>query len=319
MRIAKSLLVGTGIVVCCACCSSSNRAQSGDRRPVVGVVSAVSSKQSAQLDGDADTLAGRMLVDAASELSEVGEVDDGVLAQSEGSRLPALQHPSGVVRLSVVGFSDAVVSLPVGATEPMPVVIAAHGNYDTPEWQCEVWRDIVQNEAFVLCPRGTARGDSPSSKDIRYHYLSQQRLAQEIDAGMEQLRASYGAYVDDGSLLFTGFSQGAIMGASLMVREPERYSRAVLIEGGDRTWTHANAKKYAEHGGQRVLFACGQGDCNSKAKGAARQLQQRGVDTRVVYSKRQGHTYGGGVADEIAAAFDWLVQGDPRWKQRQGR
>ncbi|MBX3232784.1 MAG: hypothetical protein KIT84_43685 [Labilithrix sp.] len=36
----------------------------------------------------------------------------------------------------------------------MPVVVAVIGIGDTPEEQCETWRDVVGARAFVLCPRG---------------------------------------------------------------------------------------------------------------------------------------------------------------------
>src|SRR5688500_18592409 len=37
--------------------------------------------------------------------------------------------------LPVPGYGVAVVSMPLGAREPRPVVLALHGNYDRPEWQ----------------------------------------------------------------------------------------------------------------------------------------------------------------------------------------
>jgi predicted esterase len=232
-------------------------------------------------------------------------------------RPPPLDHPDPFAFLPVSGFGDAVVSLPLGTRDPRPIVLATHGNYDTPEWQCQVWRDIVANDAFVLCPRGAARGDSPSPSDIRYQYVSNQHLEKEIDAGVEALRAAYPAYVDDGPLLFTGFSQGAIMGASIMARRPGRYPRAVLIEGGQRAWYAASAKAFSEGGGQRILFACGQWDCNRQALDAGRVLEKQGVASRAVFRKGEGHSYGGGVAEEIAIAFDWVIEGDERWAHRR--
>jgi len=213
----------------------------------------------------------------------------------------------------VDGFAEAVVSLPLGTRDRKPVVLATHGNYDTPEWQCQAWRDIVESNAFVLCPRGAARSDSPSRSDIRYHYLSNQHLEREIDASVNALRAAYSDYVADGPMLYTGFSQGAIMGVSIMARRPERYSRAVLIEGGPKGWYSATVKAFSEGGGQRILFACGQWDCNQQSITAGRLLERHGVLTRVVFSKGEGHSYGGGVSDEIVRAFDWVIEGDDRW------
>src|SRR5262245_9947598 len=91
-----------------------------------------------------------------------------------------LAAPSSYETLAVDGgFGRAVVSLPLGSTGKRPVVIAAHGNYDRPEWQCEVWRGIVRNRGFVLCPRGVPRPDSPSRTDIRFTYRNQPLLWRE--------------------------------------------------------------------------------------------------------------------------------------------
>lgn len=234
-------------------------------------------------------------------------------------RPPAIESPDPFVFLEVADHGDAVVSLPLGARDKRPIVLATHGNYDTPEWQCQVWRDIVADDAFVLCPRGVARGDSPSRMDLRYEYVSNKHLEKEIDAAVDALRAQYPDHVDDGPLLFTGFSQGAIMGASIMVRRPDRYPRAVLIEGGNRAWYAANAKSFAEGGGKRILFACGQWVCNQRSATAIRGLSKQGVKAQVVFSKGQGHTYGGAVATDIASLFDWVVEDDPRWEHRRAR
>ena len=98
-----------------------------------------------------------------------------------------------------------------------------------------------------------------------------------------------------------------------MGRKPEIYPRAVLIEGGNQQWSLAGAKNFAQRGGQRILFACGQWDCNQRSTEAQRILSKAGVQAKVVFSKGQGHTYGGGVADEILDAFRWVVEGDERW------
>ncbi len=87
-----------------------------------------------------------------------------------------------------------------------------HGNYDRPEWQCVVWRGIVGDAAFIRCPRGVPRPDSPSPDDIRFTYASNQALEREIDAGIGALRARFPLFVDDERPLYTGFSLGAIMG-----------------------------------------------------------------------------------------------------------
>jgi pimeloyl-ACP methyl ester carboxylesterase len=225
---------------------------------------------------------------------------------------PPLRAEDPFAPLAVRAFRDAVVSLPRGATKPRPVVIASHGNYDRPEWQCSVWRGIVGDRAFVLCPRGVPRSDSPSPDDTRFTYDSDAALAREIDAGLDALGAGYGDYVDRGAILYTGFSLGAIFGVPYLKRDPSRTTRAVLIEGGHDAWTPDVAKRFKARGGERVLFACGLIGCVGESRSAAAHLERAGVATKIVYAKL-GHAYDGPVADEVKGAFDWVTEGDPRW------
>ncbi len=196
------------------------------------------------------------------------------------------------------GFPTAVVSVPIGATARRPVLIASHGNYDRPEWQCQVWRDIVGDGVFVLCPRGVARPDSPSASDVRFTYESNARLEQEIDAGLAALRARFPEHVDPGAVLYTGFSLGAIMGSAIAARRAALFPRLVLVEGGHDKWTPATAKAFADGGGQRVLFVCAQAGCGAAAAAAAARLDKAGVLARVARSKEAGHRYDGPVAEE---------------------
>ena len=301
-----------------ACSSPCNSACEGRNTETCDATaqSPSSASSSPEITSDASVL--------ASEHSLIGEdpvetsTRDSAVGQepTPDPRPAPLNASKPILLLPVAGFGDAVVSLPLGTHDPRPVVLAAHGNYDTPESQCAVWRSIVGNDAFVLCTRGIARADSPSRRDIRYEYASNQHLEKEIDAAVKALRATYSDYVAEGSFVYAGFSLGAIMGVSMMMRHPDRYSRAVLIEGGQKAWSTTAAKEFFERGGQRILFACGQWECEQQSKAAGRILEKAGVSTRVVLAKGEGHTYGGGVADEIALAFDWVVEGEPQWAHR---
>lgn len=226
---------------------------------------------------------------------------------------PTLTADAPLARLPVEGFGDAIVSLPLGAHGKRPVVIAVHGNYDRPEWQCGTWRSIVRDRAFVLCPRGIARTDSPSADDIRFTFANGVAMRKELDAAIATLRARHPEFVDDGPMLYTGFSLGAITGVAYLLQSPSSTPRAVLTEGSHAQWTPAAVRAFAKQGGARVLFACGQPGCVGMASGVAKQMKSAGVDSRVVYGKGMGHAYDGAVADEIRATFDWLVEGDARW------
>jgi predicted esterase len=217
-----------------------------------------------------------------------------------------------LVALPVEGFRDAVLFVPRGATEKRPVLVALHGNYDRPEWQCEVWREITAGHPFVLCPRGIPRADAPRSED-RWEYGALDKTERELLAALAALEKRFPDHVDSGPVLFTGFSLGAILGKHILVKHAARFPLAVLTEGGYEAWSAAMARKYREGGGQRVLFACGQAACRAAAKAAARVAEKQGLEVRVADGGNAGHTYDRSVARAIAGELGWLVAEDERW------
>jgi hypothetical protein len=231
--------------------------------------------------------------------------------QDDGATAPLESTPE-IVALPVLGFLDAVVSVPVGAVKPRPVIVATHGLWDFPEGLCDNWRWIVGNRAWVLCPRGKAMPDKT------FRYTSGPALASEIDADLRALQERYPEYVDTGPMLYAGFSLGAILGAWIVGHDPGRYPRAVLTEGGEDRVSDAVAASYAKGGVQRILFACGLASRVRPATQAVRRLDRAGVSARVVLGKLPDagqfiHWYNGPVAEETKAQLDWLFEGDPRW------
>jgi predicted esterase len=239
-------------------------------------------------------------------------------ASATAAGLAPLNAEGQLIPLAVAGFRDAVISVPNGATEPRPVVLALHGNFDRPEWQCEVWRGVTRGRAFVVCPRGIPRPDAPRSLD-RWTYGKGSDVRAEVEAALAAVRARFEGYVASGPILYTGFSLGAIHGVGIVASDGQRYPRAVLVEGGHDGWTAARAKTYAAAGGKRILFACGQRACKADAAQARKNLQREGVETELVYGGEVGHTYDGPVAREIANAWAWLVGDDPRWTDGEPR
>jgi len=223
------------------------------------------------------------------------------------------------VRLSVPGFQSAVVAWPDRAAGPnadkLPLLVAAHGSYDQPEWNCEVFKQVAAGRGAVLCPRGKLRWDTPTEPSmLRFYFPSTGGwLGREIEAGLAALRQAEPSRVADGPVVYIGFSQGAIFGAPLVITKPALFPRVILVEGGHDAWTNDSARRFARGGGLRVLFACGRASCEQSALRAARALQGAGVAVRVVAAANQGHTYDGGVQAAIAAAFAWVVEGDSRF------
>jgi predicted esterase len=227
-----------------------------------------------------------------------------------------LSSPTPLVTLEVTGHTPSTVSLPIGATSPRPVIVATHGAGDRAEWHCELWRRIVRDNAFVLCPPGRRMDERVPHAEAAYYYPDHLVLETEVKAALAALEARFADHVDTANAIYTGFSQGAIMGALVIVLLADRFPRAVLVEGGHGSfheWSPYAAKKYAAGGGERVLFACGSPYCVRSASRSARYLEQAGVATRVVHAEGAGHSYGDTMEAEIAKSFAWIVEGDARW------
>ncbi len=135
-------------------------------------------------------------------------------------------------------------------------------------------------------------------------------LPAEIDAGIVALRARFGARVDPGPMIYAGYSQGAGLAHTVVMKSPARFPRAIIIEGGAGGWS---PKKFAQQGGKRMLFACGQAGCANAAKPAVAQFEKAGVPAKVRYAQGAGHIETGAVGKAIMEEWAWLVAGDPRW------
>jgi poly(3-hydroxybutyrate) depolymerase len=211
-----------------------------------------------------------------------------------------------LVTLPVPGFRDAVVSVPIGAREPRRIVLALHGNFDRPEWQCEVWRRITAGEVFVLCPRGIPRKDVPKQLD-RWEWSSVAKTKSEILAAVAALRARFPEHAAPGKVVFTGFSLGAILGARLIQDPDLNIGAAVLIEGGYQGWTLAKAKALQPRLA-RLLFACGQTECRNAYRYQLESLWKRaGIPAALVADTKAGHTYDDPVAALIRGGWGALL------------
>jgi hypothetical protein len=74
-------------------------------------------------------------------------------------------------------------------------------------------------------------------------------------------------------------------------------------------------------GGRALRFAAsglrafaGRGLCAFRAAVSARSMRLSGLRARVASAPGAGHTYGGAVAAEVAGAFAWVVEDDPRFQ-----
>ncbi|HNS98983.1 MAG TPA: hypothetical protein PKL73_18650 [Polyangiaceae bacterium] len=214
--------------------------------------------------------------------------------------------------LPVQGHGEAVVSVP-GTGRPAPVLVASHGAGGRPTWQCEVWGSIVGNRGFVVCPRGTRMGWTDGEG---YFFRHHHALGREVLAVLEALRERYGRRVAPGPVVYVGFSQGATMGALMVVKYPHIFQRLVLVEGGEGEWDVPTAIRFREGGGERVLMVCGRHACAERARRSWLWLRKGGVEARVEHVLGAGHAYTEEMVGRLREHFEWVVQGDPRWFSR---
>jgi hypothetical protein len=236
------------------------------------------------------------------------------------TKLPPLGDASWLEHLKLDGFGDAFVSVPLGATEPRPVMIGVHGRNDRPEWACGEWRGVTNAYPFIVCPHGTPAG-APSGVGLAFADAA--TTSREIDAAVAALSARFGRYVAPGPFVYAGFSLGAIHGARIVTQDPARYPLVVVGEGGYDLWTAEAIARFARGGGRRVLFVCSTLACEEATRAALRRFQStqadggavasQAVETRLVSAGAIGHLVDGRVVDAIRPAFPWLVRDDPRY------
>lgn len=259
--------------------------------------------------------------ESASRPPPAAEAPTEKLSEGAVQKAPSTEPPSDEPppaeplpefwELEVPGFRPAIVATPRDESRPQPALVAVHGAGDGPQWQCAFWRELLDAKAFVLCPTGVPFGKSPREG---YFFRNHYELEKEVLSAVEALRTTLGDRLEPGPLVYAGYSQGATMGALMLVAHGDVFPRLILIEGGYSEWNVSIAKKFAQGGGRRVLFACGIRSCRTKADRSAEWVAQAGVASRVEYAEGAGHTYGGRVADKVHAALDWVFEGDRRWQ-----
>jgi hypothetical protein len=250
----------------------------------------------------------------AAEGQDEAGVEAGPLEEAEAdTALAPIPGDPLFTNLSVPGFSEAVVSVPNGATTRRPVVVVLHGSADRPDWNCDAWRHITGAHGFVLCPRGAYDAAGSTATDRRFTLRGGAQLRAHIDAALQALQERFGAYVDIDRPIVTGFSLGATEIGQLAIGETPRFPRVAQLEGGYGVWNAQAIGKFMGGGGQRVLFGCGSGWCLPPARAAAAQLGKAGVESRVVFAA-VGHTNDRPLQEALMGELEWFLAGDERWK-----
>jgi hypothetical protein len=252
--------------------------------------------------GDAPDEAGPPLAESAPVPAP------SAVAVDAASGLMPLTDAIWLERFDLPNGDRAFVSVPLGATEPRPVMVAVHGAGDRPEWACGGWRGITDAYPFIVCPDG-----APKSPDKR-RWSSRAAITRGVDAALPALRRRFGAHVAEGAMVYAAFSQGAHHGAWIVRERAADFPLVTLVEGGwGGTGQPGFAEGFSAGGGRRMLFACSTPGCAGLYARPREGLARAGVDVRIFDAGPVGHNLNGEVVAAMKAPFAWLVRGEPRW------
>jgi predicted esterase len=235
------------------------------------------------------------------------QVQPRVAATAASSALPPLDAP-WMVRLSDGRSNEDVVTVPQGATEPRPVIVAVHGAGDRPEWACGGWRIGVESYAFVVCPAGLKMSAS------RYGWGSSRDIDTAVERALSAARQRFGQHMAPGPMIYAAFSQGAILARPYLIANAKRFPVIALAEGGyDYLGDSEFARQAHDAGVRRVLLLCGTPGCATTMKRAARVLERAQLEVLVGGDVASGHNLNTPMQNALRSTFAAVTAGLPNW------
>jgi len=254
-----------------------------------------------------------LVVSDASNASDGSDAQDGPDADAPGNageRAPLGGFPE---QLELLDGRDkvGVVSVPLGAREPRPIMIALHGGSEKPERACAAWRGITEAYPFVICPRGW--GGNESRLGWRSASDTNQRIARAVAA----TKTTFGSWVEDTrSLVLAGFSMGGSQVALVARRDPQTYRRVVVGDSAhDPRPALGFARDWVTGGGERALFLCTTSGCEPSMRAAARNVARERAHARLNIAPTQVHALSERAVQSMRRDWAWLVEGAEGWER----
>ena len=153
-----------------------------------------------------------------------------LIAPAKASAKPAtaIQDP---LTLEVPGFPDAYYYKPHSKAQK-PVLMYLHGRGGNPFEDCRKWARVALQFGWVVCPAG------PVDRHNGEH-----EWANSADAGISTtnavlvaLRQKYHGRVRTKGNVLIGFSEGAFVAQQVGLREPDKWSKWLILAANDHYW-----------------------------------------------------------------------------------
>lgn len=203
-------------------------------------------------------------------------------------QFPVISAPTP---LPVTGYHDASHVGPSDVNSgAKPVVVVLHGNFDRPEWQCEMWKDVASWYGWVLCPRGV-RTEFATLREDRWTYKGGAvAVNREIHAALEALEQKYPNMVSREGMVLVGFSLGAILLPQVIKLNEKLFPTVFVIEGGMKQleW---NLPTMKENGVNAIGIAMSLPGNRENAFRIKRKIIKMGYIYEYVDMQGGGHNY----------------------------
>lgn len=189
--------------------------------------------------------------------------------------------------LDVPGMAPAYYYKPVGKGT-RPVLMYLHGRGANPHDDCRKWARVGTAFGWVVCPQG-GEDRGGGSRAWANSVDSGQRIT---DAVVAALRAKYKTRVQTRNNILIGFSEGAFIAQQLGIKEPQKWSRWLILAASDRYW-FGDSQKVLEDSRRkirRVFLLTGEHDgVVENTQRAGEMLRSARVNTRVRIVPGMGH------------------------------
>jgi hypothetical protein len=203
-------------------------------------------------------------------------------------------------------------SVPLGATEKRPIVVALHGALDQPGMSCAEWRGMFGPYPFIVCPAGTRLNKT------QYVWGDPRVLRATIDRAVAAAEARYPGRIEHEGAVWASFSQSGMLSAQALAAPGMKFRYAVLLEGVPKDLRPLPGA-FVHAGISRALFANQQAGWSGQHEAAARTVAAvggGGIETRhvLIGDGSWGHFLRGETFPLMRDALPWLTAGDAVWK-----